>query len=460
MALTLKLNRGASYTTINLNDVTNYRVLDTWNPRIATRKVAQWGGNPYKDVIESIPLYVKGTTAAVVLEKVEDILAAMEQAFAWKLGAVSDPVLLEYLPQGSSLGAVVQAAVLGTPADAADMLELAQLAMYMSGNSFETIINLPLWRRGLWLGAAETPSASSTVTNPGKMSVTFASSKRIPSPVKVVFTDQSTPGPGSTPEHRGYVFWADLADKIQILDSSAMGSFQSLGTWTTETDAAALGGNFRRIDKSTNPTGIGGAVGSMNAAARLFTVYASIRNTSTTQSWTATALLIGGAYCEGRPVTLEAGTASPPGPYPRLENMGIIATYGELSEVYILVSSASTSDDIEIDYIVVVAHDEFTGAVVWSDEAQGVYPYSQDLDTFTLDPRPLTFPEADIHHAGGQPFAWHKGALVINNVGTNLTTVLAGTSIMSGQWRLQIAGGVIIDFSMLATRYPGYLVVR
>lgn len=460
MALTLKLNRGASYTTINLNDVTNYRVLDTWNPRIATRKVTQFGGNPYKDVIESIPLYVKGTTAAVVLEKVEDILAAMEQAFAWKLGAVTDPVLLEYLPNGSSLGAVVQAAVLGTPADAADMLELAQLAMYMTGNSFETIITLPLWRRGLWLGTAETPSASSTVTNPGKMSVTFATSRRIPSPVKVVFTDESTPGGGGIPEHRGFVFWADLADKIQILDSNVMNPFQGIGVWASQVDADALGGTIRRIDTSTNPTGIGGDVSAMNANARLFSVYASIRNLSTTQSWTAKALLVGGTYTEGRPVTLEAGTVVPPGPYPRLEDMGIIATYGELTEVYILVESASITDDIEIDYILVIAHDEFCGAVAWSDETQGVYLYSQDLDTFTLDPRALASPEAKLHHAGGAPFAWHKGDLIINNVGTNLTAVLAGSSIVSGQWRLETSGGVIMDFSLVATRYPGYLVVR
>lgn len=460
MALTLKLNRGASYTTINLNDGTNYCTLDTWNPRIATRKVTQFGGNPYKDVIESIPLKIKGTTAAVVLEKLEDILAAMEQAFAWKLGAVVDPVLLEYLPNGSSLGTVVQAAVLGTPADAADMLELAQLAMYMTGNSFETVVTLPLWRKGEWLGASETPAASSTVTNPAKTSVTFATSKRIPSPVKVVFNEESTPGVGAIPEHRGYVFWADVSDKIQILDSSGMGSFQSIGTWTTETETGALGGSYRRIDKSTNPTGLGGAVGSMNANARLFSVYASIRNTSTTAGWIARALLVGGAYCEGRRVTLEAGAGSAPDVYPRLESFGIIATYGELSEVYIMVESASTTDDLEIDYIVVVAHDEFTGAAAWSDEDQGTYPYSHDLDTFTLDPRPLTFSEADIHHAGGAPFAWHKGDLIINNVGTNLTMLLAGTSIISATWDLQTSGSVPYQFSMLATRYPAYLVVR
>lgn len=460
MALTLKLNRGASYTTINLNDVTNYRVLDTWNPRIATRKVSQFGGEPYKDVIESIPLYVKGTTAAVVLEKIEDILAAMEQAFAWKLGAIVDPVLLEYLPTGSSLGAVVQADVLGTPADAADMLELAQLAMYMTGNSFETIITLPLWRKGRWLGAAETPAASSAVSNPGKMSVTFATSKRIPSPVKVVFNDESTPGVGGIPEHRGYVFWADQADKIQILDSNVMSPFQGLGIWTSEVITNALGGTVRKIDTSSNPTGIGGDVSAMNASARLFMVFASIRNLSTTQSWTAKALLYGGTYTEGRPVVIEPGTGTSPNVYPRLENMGIIATYGELSDAYILVESASTTDDIEIDYILVIAKDEFTGAVVWSDETQGVYAYSQELDAFTVDPRSLTSPRPDIYHDTGKPFAWHKGDLMINNVGTNLTTVLTGSSIISQNWRLETSGAVVMSFSMTATRYPAYLVVR
>lgn len=456
MALTLKLNRGASYTTINLNDGTNYCTLDPWNPRIAPRKVAQFGGNPYKDVIESIPLKIKGTTAAVVLEKLEDILAAMEQAFAWKLGATVDPVLFEYLPNGSSLGAVLQAAVLGTPADAADMLELAQLAMYMTGNSFETIITLPLWRRGELLGASETPAASSAVTNPGKMSVTFATSRRIPSPVKLVFDPDPAYGLGTPDYHQGYVLWADVADKIQILDSASMSPTGGVGAWDTVANTTALGGNVRRTDVSSAPTGIGGSMASMNADARMFAFFANVQNLSSTYSWIVTPQIGAGTLIQGRPVVL-----SPSGDYPLLTFLGYLVGNGALGRADMLVESNGATldaDGLEVDYFLLMAVDEFTGALTFDDfETTFGTP---NLDALTVDPAVLTKPNGFMSH-DGQPFKSTKGAIHPLSVGTNLTAVVAGTYPAggAGSYSLRHPAG-ILDFSLTATRYPGYLVAR
>lgn len=457
MALVLRLNRGASFTTINLNDGTNYKVLDTWNPRIAPRKATQFGGVPYNDVVENIPLYIRGTTAALVLEKVEDLIATLEQAYAWRLGAQIDPVLLEYLPQGTSLGAVVQCPVLGTPAEAQDMLTLAQLAMYMSGNSFETLLELPLIRRGLWLGTAETPADSSTVANPGAMSVTFANSLRIPSPVKLVFNDETGYGGGSPPEHKGWIFWADQADKIQILDSNVMSPYQGIGTWDTDTEASALGNSVRRMDLSGGAAGgIGGTISGFNAATRHFAMYASLANLSDTYAWTVTGLLHAGRPIQGRPKVL------PPGDYPLLFFLGFFVTLDEVTSANILVESTNPSldaDSISIDYILLLAVDEFTGAVTFDDFAEVGLP---DLDALTLDPQVLTFPYGRLTHSA-RSFTATAGTLYPQSVGTNLTTVVAGTTPAAGGgglWELRHPTTGQISFSLTATRYPAYLIVR
>lgn len=466
MARIVRLNRGTTLGTINLQDGVNYDVLDNWTPRIAKRRPQPVNGLLYYDVEESIPLEIKGTTVAACLGAIQDLIATLEQAYAWYEGAEVDPVLLEYLPDGTSLGAVVQAPVLGSPEAVNNLLQQAENGLWMIEHGKQTVLELPILRRGLWLGAAETPGASSTVVNPAPQSVTFAASAELPSPTKLVFSDESSPGAGGIPEHLGFVFWADVADKIQILDSSAMSTWQSLGIWTTQTTAAALGGNFRRLDVSTytfgDTMGIGGSVSSMNADARLFAVYVSIRNISTTVTWTAKAVLAGGAYSEGPTKGLPVGAGALPDVWPQLKFMGVIATYDELQDVYILVEATGivpTTDDIEIDYILVIALDENTGAVSWSDEDQGDYGYSHDLDLTTLDPRSLTRPTPDIYHAGGGPFAWYKGSLVVNSVGTNLTAVIAGTSDVSGDWRLETSGSVVMSFSMTATRRLGYLFV-
>lgn len=453
MALILKLNRGASYTTINLNDVTNYRVLDTWNPRRSTRKVSQFGGEPYKDVIESIPLYVKGTTAAVVLEKIEDILAAMEQAFAWKLGAIVDPVLLEYLPTGSSLGAVVQAAVLGTPADAADMLELAQLAMYMTGNSFETIITLPLWRRGLWLGAAETPAASSAVANPGKMSVTFANSLRIPSPVKLALASGSAAA--NSPFYSGLIACADVADKI-LIEEINITNWAATGLgFSIVADTNALASEFTRLIPTTNAntrllenTTLSAA---LNTGARQFAVFMTVHNQSATISYLVSVRLETGSgnYGLNRTIVIPAGDDNN-----RIIKVGLYSLPATPTIIRMSITpsavSALATDALDMDYMLIVAIDENTKTIALGESLL-------DFDALEVDHNLLEEPQPTVKSS--TRFLSQESDLYINSVGTNLTCVLCGTG--ADDWAIAAsAGGAPITYALTATRRTGYLVVR
>lgn len=459
MALVLRLNRGATYGTINLNDLTNYKVMDTFLPRVATRRVSAFGGEPYNEVVEQIPLYIFGSTAAAVLEKLEDLIVALEQAHAWRLGAVVDPVLLEYLPHGTSLGAVVQAAVLGTPADAANLFEMAQFGMYMTGNSFETMITLPVIRRGLWLGAAETPSATSEIDNPGAMSVTFANNLRLPSPVKLVFAAPTELASLTGGTYQGYLFVADQADKIILTEAEGMTTDGS--GWSDVSDTEASGGSKKRLTPgsasqvSLTKTSLG-----LESTSRLFAVYANLTNLSNAVRYTLQVSMRpdGGTSDDdraGRPVEIPASFGK------QMVFLGLLALSSAATQVKLAITPSAGSGaghELDLDYLVVLAVDEFTKAVAFFETAS--------LEALTLDHRALVAasPAMTKTFGGGAPTAISRsGDLYLNSVGTNLTARLCGTTLTgSSRHTLTDESGTpaIVGFTLTATRLTAYLSVR
>lgn len=459
MALVLRLNRGA--TTINLNDGTNYRVLDTYLPRVATRKVSPFGGEPYNEVTEQIPLYIKGTTAAVVLEKLEDIIAALEQAYAWRLGAVVSPVLLEYLPHGTSLSTVVQAACLGTPAEASNLYEMAQFGMYMVGNSFETLITLPIVRKGLWLGEAETETQSTPVTNPGALEVTFSETLRIPSPVKLVFGDAGSYA-AFDGTHAGFILVADTDDKIVIVDDPTVGG--TVGSWDGISEPNATLGSYQAIDLTDGDQADGSGNFTINTDARLFALFASVFNGP---NFTYTLKLrLGGDGFESawtKPIALEPGAGSVPNTYPRIVFVGFIAVPASPTSVSIFVDGHGATDvpgnELGVDYVLVMAVDENTKAMAFSNVQNTTN--RRMIDT-TVDPQALTFPQPRLFYTfSSDPidFAFRQGDLRPQSIGNTLTAWVIGTDPVNQNWRLVNSAGEI-DFTLEATRYRGYLVVR
>lgn len=454
MAVVLKLNRGATYGTLNLNDQTNYKVLDTYLPRVATRRVSQYGGELYNDVLESIPLYIKGTTTAIVLEKLEDIIAALEQAHAQRLGAVVDPVLLEYLPHGTSLAASVKAPVLGTPLDAQNLYEMAQFGMYMAGNSWETIINLPVVRKGLWKGAAETPAASSGVPSLDPMTVTFADSVRLPSPFKITIATADT-HPVSQTGYKGCLFFADQADKILFLDTTLMTPIT--GTWDSVSNAGAQGGFFRKTTSFSGAQTLRETTLTPNSTARMWDIWGSVYNFSADTDWQV--------YCTGRGANtprartrttiLKSGTAN----YPALHYFGFVSLAEPLAEFVLWATAgagAATGDELGVDYFILVAHDEFTGVVPFDTTTgtDGTAATAYFVDDFIVNDRSLTHPEPV---ATIQNFIQRQEAnLRFYNVGDELTALIAGTFPSGSSFTIDPA----FDYTLTATRRPGYLVVR
>lgn len=463
MSLVLRLNRG-TYGTLNLNDGTTYCVLDTYLPALAPRKRSQFSGEPFETVVENIPLRVKGSTAALTLEAVENLVLALEQAYAWRMGAEIDPVLLEYLPEGTGLAAVLQACVLGTPDNTANLLELAQLGMYMVGKSFETALNVPLVRRGLWLGAAETPAASSAVANPGAMTITFASEAKLPAPCKLVFDDPSATWVAFAGTHQGFVLVADTDDKIVKVEAPTSGG--TVGSWDSVTDANASGGSYEEIDLGDGPEANGQGTFTINEDARLFAVFASVFNQSTTYSYTLKARVGGVGFWSQwtKPISLGVSTGSTPNVYPRIEFLGFVATPGPASRLEIYVdggaATGGSSDALALDYFIVQAVDDYTLAMAFDNGSNTTYQRTTNL---TVDHRLLTAPTPEITYdvtsVGTIRFAYWSGSLYPYQIGEELTAWVIGTDPVNQGWRLKSSAGVL-SFALTGTRRKGYVVPR
>lgn len=452
----LKLNRGASYNPINLNGSV-CKIRGPWAPRVAKRRTSQHGGIPFEDVTENIPLRIDAPTAALALEKLEDILAALEQARAVQMGAGGEPVLLEYKPHGSSLTDPAQAAVLATPLNEEDYLSLLP--------SFDTLLqafsiefNLPLKRRGEWLGAAETPAASSSVANPGAMTVTFANSVRIPSPVKLVFNE--TPAATNAPVS-GFVFVADVADKIVMVEAEGIPT--AAGVWI-EPAGNASGGAFKRY------LGTGGSIVTVsssiaiNSNARLFALYMNARNGSlgNYEYIVQLDLLTAGTLnvSSTGPKEVTAGVAT-------VLFMGLIALPDTPTTLKLHVTasgSGSVNNGLEIDNFFILAKDEFTKSIGFDARVIGLSPIAAFSD-LVIDPAWLTHPEPYIKAYDATPnarFLDRTGDMHILSQGTNLTVWLAGGINNATDFYMMDAAtaGTRLSFDVTATRQRGYLVVR
>jgi hypothetical protein len=193
----------------------NIQLLPGWRPRVAKRRRGVLGGKRHEDVVESIPLRVFGASAADCVQFLELLAAAMDQARNWKDGAAVDAVILNYAIDGTTLANPLQTAVLGTPADAADILSLP-VTFNQNLQVFEVNpVTLPVERRGEWLGDEESEVSSSAAENPVVNVAAFTGALTAPGPVDVSI--EFTSGNGHPNEAgEALVFIADDADKLYV----------------------------------------------------------------------------------------------------------------------------------------------------------------------------------------------------------------------------------------------------
>lgn len=114
---------------LNLNGantgMASVELLPGWRPRVAKRRRGQMGNQAlFDDVLEMIPLRVFGASELECLATLSALAAAMDQAVVWREGAAISAVSLKYAIHNTALANPLEAAVLGSSLEAADILSL------------------------------------------------------------------------------------------------------------------------------------------------------------------------------------------------------------------------------------------------------------------------------------------------------------------------------------------------
>jgi hypothetical protein len=414
---TLTISDGT--TTANLVDGTNYALVDGgWGPSVAPLRVSTLGGSgPYADVVEEITVDVLGSTGAVCLANLAKLSQLLDQAERWSRGEPVAAVLLACQPQGSTLAAALQCAILGragesgvnTPATFNDLLMCYEIAD----------VHLSFRRRGLWLEAAEVLTATGAVTNPGIATATFASAATVASPAKAVLT---FPSDGTVSPYM--ILWSNHASRIVFTEAEAMAGFQ----FTEETDTAkiARGGKVLRYTPTDLlSTSAGWVALTTLTTCRRMAIFAAVRNNSATATWNVRARLTSGTSNPTyyTPVTLiDASSTSP-----RIVFLGTITmpTYPSYINVYVQASTLTGPPTLDIDYFVALdITDEMAGAISTSLSGSGSIGTA-----ITIDSRPLTHQSPTVTKtvsAGVAQMSYiGDGFLVVN--GTYLSTAYLAT---------------------------------
>lgn len=139
-------------TTLDLNSVSGYCTLfGEWSPAVAARNESGLGGKPYLDVVETMRLSIRGTTAAQALQRANDLRLMLDQAARWADGENVSPVLLKYQPYS---GATTYSTPILGPAGAG-VENPGTFVMADTWNQLEPV-TLSFIRDGLWYGDTET----------------------------------------------------------------------------------------------------------------------------------------------------------------------------------------------------------------------------------------------------------------------------------------------------------------
>lgn len=340
--------------TLNLNGVNtgmaSITLLPGWRPRVAPLVRNPLGGKVYQDVVENIPLRIHGTTELECILALEALAAAMNQATNWKqgVGANVDSVVLQYAINGTTLTNPLQAVVLGTPADASDILGLP-VTFNRDLQVFEANpAELPLWRRGLWLGDEESEVVTENDTD-AIITLTFDSEAFPASPVSVQVVGDDVDG-SNVMLSAGLLAVSDLDDGIVVADTYT-------GPGTVISSDRSMGGECYEVTPSSVTTYSrdllldGGAITLNPRRPELFEVFLVGRNLSDAVSWQVTGQLYGDSSATQG--DLGAVRIIPAGVAAFVVRLGVLSCASSLEYVKVrLVPSETDTDALHVDYAV------------------------------------------------------------------------------------------------------------
>lgn len=443
-------------TDIDLLDGVNYQALADWVPRVATRRRGRMGGNIYDAVVETIPVRVTGSSVTAVLDALHNLTAVLDQAQRWyDAGGVGvGAVTFKYQPDGSTLTNPLQAAVLGAPDNASDLLSLRPRFDRTVG-AYKVFADLQFIRHGRLLADEESDDSGAAVANPSVMTCTFSDDLSIPAPYNL---EISFDNPVYSAEvQNGIVVASDDSNGIKLVeaeDYAGYGGWEPVGPGTVSTiaDSDASGGNYVRITADAQHTQLIFSAPS-GFTPGIFGVYASVRNNGAT------------------------GWRIRPGVYSR-DGLGIPRIFGgevlvssDTSPTWVYLGAVPVPDNWSGSYNIV-----FQPTIVGSDtidvdtfcfvdvlRCQAVTNVETFLPSGTTrkiainhqlltKPQPRVYGQSDLEY----PFIEWQGAGLMSFGGNTLIAALLCAS--GGHWRLTGGTSTVFQHVLTATRRPAYLV--
>jgi hypothetical protein len=460
---------------LNLNGansgMASIAVLNEWAPRVARHARQTLGGDVYENTAEAIPLRIYGSTRLQCLDALEALAAAMNQASEWRAYGNTGAVVLEHAVDGTTLANPLQAAVLDSPLDAADLLSLPiTYNKFLQGYEVNPV-TLPLLRRGLWLGEAETEEDLLNTTDP-VFNIAFADDLANPSPVSLELIYDDTGD--VTFLSVGMLAVSDVEEGIQVASTYASGSAGS-----TVSSDRSFGGEHREVTPSSVTTYTvnldldGGVIDLNPRRPELFEVFLVGRNLSDSVTYQVTGQLYSEAQAPG---DLGSVRVIPVGSSAFMIRLGVLGCAASLKYLRVrLVPSTTDTDKLHIDYAVLcklgtqlisfprstemssvqrvrVIQGQLDGDGIGSGAAVTSLPKArvESLNYIsTVSPIPVQFPTAH-----GNKSLWMQGdALQVCIFGHAASRVIDSTSYAN-------VTDFLISRSLTVARRPGYLVPR
>jgi hypothetical protein len=427
-------------------------------------------GPPYADVIESMEIGVVGTSASDALDKYGDLSNLLDQAESFGRGSNVTAVYYEYEPPGSGLANSVKAVILGPGTGGTFLTPPGDFGSIMLEDGFtigtrNNPIYLSFVRRGLWLGADETETASASSGNPEvRTSTTFTDDFDILVPYDATVTFTRTGGfDFATMAYDGYMIFTNAANKLDLQEAEGL----TLTNFTSTVVSGSSAGSVARMNTTQTSGRIQyNPISGWDTGIRTVQVFANVRNNSASShtftiyiKWNEGNLPRPFAdWTEGRKVVIDTDNNDP-----QLIDLGLMVINGDINNhiftVEIEASAAVTAgNEVDIDYICMVGIDDSTAIIgmnKWYNASNVITSWAAEI-THRLDSNldPLirsTDTSTNFVSASytGNPYLFTTGNVV--------SCIVLGHDTSSADWVMEDDGGGEITYTTSIVRTRAYL---
>jgi hypothetical protein len=423
-----------------------------WSPAIGGLRSNSLGGRGlYAEVVENLSCNIRDSSAALCYQDLDTLTRLLDKADRWwKRNDPINPVLLKYVPQGSTIHSIatpLQAIVLGrVGSDELSAVDLPQ-NLNDAGMIFEIRgIKVLCLRRGYWTGAEDSAS-SAAAANPSVLTCTLATHPT-PSPLSVSISgfQQAT-----TPTIKaGFLVVSGVTSGIQIVEAEGAAS----GTYTSFADAAnnARGGSVLRFTPAVTTTVNSGTISGLSTIGGTIAVLAAVRNNSATTSFSVQANMsaLGTLPVSTPPYTVDTSSLQP-----RLVVLGTL-NISQANKLSFTIQASAAAGSLDIDYVILAVQQDSTCAIIAHDDIPltNLGPGAVSLD-FIFNPLTDQNPKVQASGVGGAIPAVYRGMLPLMTLGTTVQAVWTATN--GASWRFTTTAPAVMNTTAQATRDKAYL---